>query len=317
MRKALLLLMLSFVSTEVMAATVTQTGSTIGFTVTSTDNATQSITAPSDAQFMAVLVAGYTGDATASLFCNGTMTYNGVAMAKTECDDVSTALEQSAIFTLASPATGANSLHFDWAGSSSPLIGVQFFVIFLKGNNLTSPIRSHGGQAVTGNATATTTSLNAASGDYVVAISHSSNTGAAATAYTWTNATSASFVTTNSGTAQYGYANGNPTGSVTISAQQTGGSATFFTNLSAVIVASAGAGSGGGLGTFAFATRPFADTQDINNYPVGGPANKVYGTMQFGGGGSGKSTAPDGAPANPGTTSSFSIILNGEDDEDE
>lgn len=72
---------------------------------------------------------------------------------------------------------------------------------------------------------------------------------------------------------------------------------------------------GTGLGS-----APLATDQSKSSGSASGSAPYepliIYGTMTLGGGGSGSSVAPDGAPVNPGTTSTYNQILMGEEDDD-
>lgn len=129
---------------------VERTGSVVHFG-SSADSGTQSITAPSDAEFMVVFISGYPGGSTCRAG-GAALTYNSVSMTASfvtpkagtaECD----ATRQTvAIHTLDAPATGSNTLAWNLGDTGDATEGLNYNVAFYKGVSGT-PVKATGGQA--------------------------------------------------------------------------------------------------------------------------------------------------------------------------
>lgn len=173
---------------------VTRTGS-IEYFESVANSGNHSITVPSDAEIVIVGVGGNRDvvnfldlgnppdDNTASL------TINSVQMKVGRCED-STSLtnECCGIFYLVNPATGSQTLAYDWSGSNVFTAGGQFYVAYYKGVDTADPIRDRGGEH-TDDTDATTGTLTVSTGDMIVAVAEMY--GADTDVIQWTNATEA------------------------------------------------------------------------------------------------------------------------------
>lgn len=190
---------------------VTRIGGIARLTNTS-NSGSAPITVPPDAEIIVVGVSGYQDSA--GFFSTGNVTLNGVAM-KVVPADADTSAFMGSLFYLVSPATGTQTLAWDWAGTTAPNDGVLFAYGFYKGINKTSPIRASSGIQQQGNPHAIT-ALTAQSGDLIVAMAEQFTFGTDLT-FSWTGAKEVQSLT-NFGTADGSWAEASPTGSQAVSA---------------------------------------------------------------------------------------------------
>lgn len=211
---------------------VSRTGS-VGNINTTANNSSQAVTVPSDATLAIVGVTGY--DTTVSPFSTGTLSLGGSSMTVGRADDDNTSFDMTAVFYLANPSTGSQTLAWNWAGTNAATLGFHIFTAFYTGNDTSSPIRGSGGGR-TATDSANTGAMTAVSGDMIVAAGEGArNGGTTPTGISWTNATGAAGNQYNS---EYGsFAESTSSGSVTVTATQTGGSGgTGYTNVSALVI---------------------------------------------------------------------------------
>lgn len=159
---------------------VTITGSPIEIQ-TAANASSQSVTVPADADLVVIGVSGYESG---SPFTNGSLTLNSVALTKNIADDDSAF--QGGQFYLVNPATGSQTLAWDWGGTAALFGGVILVLRFYKGVDTADPIRdSHASQAAAG--VFATDTLTAQTDDLVTAFSWMF--GGSPEPVTWTNAT--------------------------------------------------------------------------------------------------------------------------------
>jgi hypothetical protein len=213
---------------------VTRIGS-VGSIQSSADSGSQAITVPSDAEIIIVSVGGYHG--TASRFSGGTLTLNGVSLTVGRADDTSASLAMSAMFYLLNPATGSQSLAWNWAGTTAMIIGAQVYYSFYKGINKGNPIRDSQGIQSTGSTSVNRTVANTKAGDMICAYSHmEQNNPNYPTAIGWANATEVREDAYNK--SNNAYAENSDGVDVTITATGTGGSgSSYYYNLSILTLA--------------------------------------------------------------------------------
>lgn len=173
-----------------------------------------SITVPADATLAVAFMSGQNG--TTSVFSGGSLTINSVAMTNREPGgDTSTSFEQGACFTLANPATGTQTIAWDFAGSAAMNDGLIGIVVFFKDVDLTGFRDGDAKQQNTIPVTSDT--LTAQSSDLIAAWGWSRNPGATKT-FTWTGATAVARYPGSGGTfnAAASYAEASPTGNQTV-----------------------------------------------------------------------------------------------------
>lgn len=152
------------------ATEVTRTGDVLNIG-SNTDSGSQSITAPSDAEFMVVFVGGFPGDggATGCRVPQGSLTYNSAALTMSyvtpDGEECSPGRQSVTVFTLLSPSTGANTLAWDWNGTGNTPEGVNINILFYKNVANSSPVKATGGHASTETATDITTGAMTTSAD--------------------------------------------------------------------------------------------------------------------------------------------------------
>lgn len=208
---------------------VTRTGS-VGSIQSALNSSSQAITVPSDAEIIVVSAGGY--EPVASYFSGGAVTLNSVPLTVGRADDTDTAKVMSAMFYLVNPATGSQTLAWDWVGTTTPDVGVQIYYSFYKGVNKASPIRDSQGIQQTGSTSVSRTVANTQPGDMICAYSHmEQNNPNYPTGIDWTNATE---VTENAyNKSNNAYAENSAGADVTVTATGTGGSgSSYYYNLS-------------------------------------------------------------------------------------
>lgn len=177
---------------------VTRTGS-VGEITWVSNNSSQSVTVPSDAEIM-VVTASCVRDVT-HYMCNGasedgsvtTLTLNSVQFKLGKCNESTTEAPANynlVVFYLVSPSTGSQTLAWDMVGTNNPTIGAVFHYAFYKGINTTTPIRSRGSGREVTDSIAETGTMDFVTGDMAVAEAFTpSFSGENITS--WTNATEA------------------------------------------------------------------------------------------------------------------------------
>lgn len=221
---------------------ITRTGSIIEFhaVVDGANSGTENVTVPADAEIMIVGVVGYiTG---VSPFSGGTLTIAGASMTYIGGDaDVSKMT--GGMFYKVLPATGAQTLAWDWAGTNTMEGGTHFVYAFYKGINTSGAIRD---DDATQQASSphTSNTLTAQSGDLIVAYSWQFVSSTDAT-FTWTGATEQSAFT-NLGQVDDSWAEASPTGNQTVS---TSVSESSDGGIAAIVLIAASAGPGSGSDT--------------------------------------------------------------------
>src|SRR5205085_164848 len=126
-----------------VSAAVARTGSLTEIN-SSVNSASQSVTVPSDATLAVVSVSGY--QTSANYFHSGTVTLGGSAMtAASTTQDSNTAYLYGAMFYLANPPTGTQTLAWDWLGTNAPNDGVIIVHGYYKGNATVSVARDTDG----------------------------------------------------------------------------------------------------------------------------------------------------------------------------
>jgi hypothetical protein len=147
------------------------------------DAGSDSITVPADADLAVLLVSGYeTGNTGYFSAPDAAPTINSVSMTEATATDVDTGTA-GAIFYLSNPATGSQTLAWNWGFNSGPTEGVQYYVVYYKNSDAT-PLRS-ACSAESGGSTVNCTPGSASAGDVMVAVAGVS----AIEAIGWTNAT--------------------------------------------------------------------------------------------------------------------------------
>lgn len=148
---------------------VIQTGSAVH--LESTDNSnSQMVTVPSDAEIAVLLCTGYSGGA---YFYGGTVTLGGSSMIQQVSTDVNDPAVPShgegftAIYTITNPATGSQSLAWDWYGSSAAGEGINSYLVFYKNVDTSDAIRDSGLSVASDT---DITGLDAESGDMMVGV---------------------------------------------------------------------------------------------------------------------------------------------------
>lgn len=192
---------------------ITRIGSITSVAIGNANTGSTSITVPSDAQLIVVGVSGFPIDASASFFSGGSLKLNGVALTAVATDTNSSAFE-GALFYLNLPATGSQTLAWDWGGTGNVLDGPLVAYGFYKGIDANGPVRSSSGVQA-GVDPHMSGTLTAQSGDLIVAWgSHFvSNTDRS---FSWTGATEVQGFT-NVGNADGSWAEASPTGNQTVS----------------------------------------------------------------------------------------------------
>lgn len=202
------------------------------YEITISGSSSQSVTVPADAELALVLVGGYGQanwvDGGASQDANVTgWTIASVNLKLGHSTDDSSTYNSSCIMYLKSPTTGSQT--FAW--SVGTFSYGTIYVVFLKGVATSSYVKARGGAQAFG--TASTGSMDAASGDLALAVAGADSIGS------WTNATGY-----ENDTAHADMATVAPSAAVTISYGTSNNP-----GVSGIVIAQ-GAGGGGTPGTW-------------------------------------------------------------------
>jgi hypothetical protein len=202
---------------------IERTGSFVEVETDGNNTGSVSVTVPADATLMVVGVTGFPDDSSASYFSGGAMTIAGATFTDVAADASSSAFEGMFAYRL-SPATGSQTLAWDWSGTANnlgnrALIGYGFY----KGIDLGDPVRdTYGGQE--GSSPHATDTMTAVSGDWVIAWAFQFQSGA--TTFAWTNATAAAEFHHSGGggdpSSHGAFGEATPSGNVQITATVTG-----------------------------------------------------------------------------------------------
>lgn len=176
---------------ETVSAAITRTGSVSEIESTA-NSGSQSITVPSDATLIVVTVTGYTSGETATRLTSGTLTLAGNSLtAQVVAAAGTTDYDLAGVFYRVNPATGSQTLAWDWNGTATWTDGGHIIYAFYKGVDTASPIKDSDTATQAGassTATATTPTLTASSGDMIFSGLYAWDT-TNPTSITWTNAT--------------------------------------------------------------------------------------------------------------------------------
>ena len=181
----------------------------------------ESITVPADAEIIIVGVHGWQHNA--NYFTDGAasptygMTLNSVALRGVPQGNTDNSAFMGALFYLAAPSTGTQTLAWDWLGKPNDAVRIVYG--FYKGINIASAVRDSDGAQndASVNSNMVTPSLTAQTGDLVVAWSWAW-TDEASVNPTWTNASAVTNYDTVYGSAYGSWAEGSPTGAVVVTA---------------------------------------------------------------------------------------------------
>ena len=137
----------------------------------SADSGSQSITVPSDADFAAIGIAGWTGGSR-PLMPYTTASIAGVNSVSVQSNN-NNSFEKIDLRRLAAPAVGSQTFAWDAGGSGAISEGALFMIAFFKGVDQASPIIGSGQSTLTSDVTG----LGAAgAGDMMVGMSSSYDT---------------------------------------------------------------------------------------------------------------------------------------------
>lgn len=146
--------------------TVERTGTAVNIN-TSSNTGSQSITVPSDATLAVMFFGGASGDDTGFDSGNSTFSIGGFPATWRARSASSFDVGDCCVSTLSNPATGSQT--FAWTCGASITYGNMLTIVFYKGVDTSSPVRSSGGnQATTLNTTLSVADLTYVSGDMMV-----------------------------------------------------------------------------------------------------------------------------------------------------
>lgn len=202
------------------AAAIERTGTPDQWGSTENDD-THSVTVPADATLAVLIMAGQEDSTNYLSEDVATLTINSVSMTLAYGED-STTWGMAAIWYLANPSTGSQTLEWDFEGTSADAsdYGIQFYLVYYKGVNTSSPIDGTGGEQAS-DGDATTGSLTADSGDALIAVGMGLD-GGTCDITTWTNATEQDQDTFNNAVGAWAI-DDNLSGNVTVTVDDSGG----------------------------------------------------------------------------------------------
>lgn len=200
-----------------------------------TNTGSSNITVPSGASVAVLGISGWSST-DANLYSGGSVTLNGNSCSVGRADDTTTATDFTAIFYCLSPPSGTQAVAWDWIGTNAPSDDSVVHYSFYAGVDVSSAIRSSGGQATT-TTSASAGTLTAVSGDYIVAVSYG-YANANPTDMTWTGPTEIDDFLSSGGLAvnRTSSAAGQATGDTAVSVSQSGGGITPYTTMSAIVL---------------------------------------------------------------------------------
>jgi hypothetical protein len=204
--------------TEGVGAAVSpvRTGTPTQYDLGVANTGSTTITVPADATFAVCGVTGFL--ATANLFTGaaGSLKLATVNFTNVAGGDSNTGMYLGGLFYLANPATGSQTVAWDWGGTTALTNGANLVCSFYKQVNGSTPVRSTSCTQAPSNPR-TTATLTAVTGDLLVAFPWA-YAGTDST-FTFTGATAvAQFFPFNNGDQAVG--EGSPTGNQTVSASQ-------------------------------------------------------------------------------------------------
>lgn len=152
------------------------------------NSGSSSRTIPAGTEITLIYVAGYLGT-TANYFSSGTLTINGVGMTTFGAtSDDSTSFFMGCGWRLMSPASGAQTVAWDWSGAGAPSDGVLFVAVHYSGINTSDPVRDSDGTQEAALPYETKT-LTAVAGDMISIAVFGFVGGSAGSVTAWSNAT--------------------------------------------------------------------------------------------------------------------------------
>lgn len=201
------------------------------------NTSTHGMTVPADAELIACGVVGYISGV--SPYSGGTLTIGGSSMTYIGGDSDPSKMT-GGIFYKVQPATGSQTLAWDWAGTNTMEGGTNFDCRYYKGINTGGAVRSTNAtqQAASPHTSGT---LTASSGDLIIAYSWQFVPTVNAT-FTWTGATEQFAYTVTAGEVDYSWAEASPTGNQTVS---TSVSSSSDGGIGAIVLIASGGGGGG------------------------------------------------------------------------
>lgn len=213
-----------------------RTGTPIHVDLNNGNTGSTSVTVPADAQLMVCTVNGY---ASTGYFSTGGMTLAGAAFTMVSGGDASGSFWMGAGAYRVSPATGSQTLAWDWAGAGTATNDVTLDCSWYRDLDTASPVRASACTQQAGNPHATG-SLTAQTGDLGVAFAYVYSE--SETTFTWTNATEVTeFTIFANSFGDSSLAEATPTGNVNMQANEAGG--TTDGGICGVIVKPAAAGT--------------------------------------------------------------------------
>lgn len=190
------------------------------------NSGSQAVTVGTGASLFVVCASGWQN--TINYFTSGSVTIAGAAMTPVSTSsDASTSFLHGACFYKTSPATGSQTLAWDWVGTSAPDVGTSILYASYSGSNTTTPARDTYGTQNNDASTATDT-MTAETGDLIISWQSLYN----ASSFSWTGATKILDSTTyNNATASW--AETSPTGNQQVTCTHT----TTDGSLTAMVIA--------------------------------------------------------------------------------
>lgn len=127
---------------------VTRTGAVANWGDAS-NASSHAVTVPADAEICVLAVIGFQADLQFLSLPDAAPTINGVAMTQQQTNVDPSDGNQTVIYTLVNPPTGAQTLAWNWKGAGTFTDGGQYNVAFYKGVDTANPVRSKGGNTQT------------------------------------------------------------------------------------------------------------------------------------------------------------------------
>jgi hypothetical protein len=209
-------------------------GSTARVDLGTANTGSTSVTVPSGAEIAACQVDGWLAQTT--YFTGGTLTIGGQSMAAVTGGDTGTSGWQQALWTrvLAPSLSGAQTVAWDWAGTSALNDDATLTCVFYQGIDTASAVRSSTCVKVSASPY-TTGTLTAQTGDLLVAIVTAY--AGAETTFSWTSATEiVAFTKVGGNFGDGSLAEAAPTGNQTVSATSPSGTGADDGGICAVVL---------------------------------------------------------------------------------
>jgi len=215
-RKLGLLLVLGCLWASLADAAPVRTGTPFSVTMSTANTGSGSVSIPADATFLVCGMSGYSS--TASIFSGGSMTIGGAAMTMGTAGDTGTDWK-NALFYKVSPATGTQTLAWDWSGTGTLTEAGFVMCATYKALDTASPVRSIG-CVQTSTSPYNTGSRAASAGDLAVIVL-AAFVGGGDITFSFSNSTAVTQFTI-AGNAEGAWAEASPTTATTFSASGVG-----------------------------------------------------------------------------------------------